>query len=171
MNRNEFQKMLIALAQNFSHDLQKEKLSTLTKLAEAGFGFNHNWEKVTVDIAFNEKYFPTIAVIKKYLKIEINEHSPPQLKAEVLVDRFIAFLQKRLGYEDISKTDREYCIARFDCDRAKYETGKVNLDFKRREWVEIAAHDFEFGTHKQLAIESPRVLELLTNKAENKNAN
>ena len=166
MNRNGFQKMLVALAQNFNHDLQKEKMLTLTKIVEASFGFNYNWEKATIDIALNESFFPTIAIIKSYLLIEVNEYSTPQEKAIARVDRFISFLQKRLDYSDFPKDERIYCVDRFDADRTKYESGKVNLDFKRREWIDIATHDFQFGTNKQLAIESPETLKLIqdTNK-------
>ena len=153
--------MLIGLALNYNHDLNKTKLEALVDLSEKAFGFDHDWELVTVKIAANETFFPNIAVIKKYLRptpgLESNES-----KATACVDRFIAYLSGAIERKDLSEHDLLYCRKKFNVDRFSFARGQVNLDFKRREWIEMVKNDFDYGTScEPMRIEAPRVLELI----------
>ena len=70
MNKNKFKRMLVLLAQNYNHDLEKERIEVLSELAEGTFGFGYDWQKITHAIALKEVFFPNLATINTYVKKE-----------------------------------------------------------------------------------------------------
>lgn len=144
--KRKLQSALIALAQNYNQAVTRERVDSITHFVEASVGLNHDWDSIAVKIASNEEFFPTTAVILKYIttKKTLALDSPHE-KAKACVDRFIAYLTGSLTYSEVPKEDMVYCKRKFNVDKFAYQAGGVNLDFRRKEWIEMVELDFEYG--------------------------
>lgn len=138
MNKQEFKKMLITLAANYDYELSKQRLEVITQLAEKTFGFNHPWEQVTLKIAAQERFFPNIAVIKSHITTANATFAELTAKqqATILVDQFIGFLQGLVSYETIGTARVRHLQNKFNADRFSFARGEINLEFRRREWID-----------------------------------
>lgn len=158
MTREKFQEGILYAFKNYSKPVDNTLISFSSIAIEKAIGFSHNWEKIFFDVFANEKFFPNLAVIIEYAKKQtpaLKEQTTKE-KAIECVDRYIAYLNGHLKHEEISPYDHSYYKKRFNCDKYAVQSGNVNLNFKRKEWIDICELDFE--THKRTG-ELPFMLE------------
>lgn len=154
-----FQKMYISLAYNYGSNIDEARLLSVTESVEKTIGLDHNWDAVFKSLVVHETYFPNIAVISKYLTIPQNLDTP-KAKAMATVEAFVGYLTGTKDYAEFPEGFLAYWKKKFNADKFSYNHGDIKLEFERRKWVDIAAHEFEHGVNENLKIESPKVLEL-----------
>jgi hypothetical protein len=161
MDRTQFKKMLLILAENYGIQLTKSRMEAMCNLAHNTLGFNHDWQDVARQVALNEQFFPNIAVIGKYLQKETLQMLSPADQAVACVDRFISYLTGEINFEQITQEDWAYYRRKFGVTRYDYQSGLVKLEFRRKEWVDMVTYDFQHGVHHTTQVSLPAQPEIL----------
>jgi len=155
MTKIKFQEMLIFLAENYGQAMTESRVKAMTYFVEYSIGFDHDWLQIGSDIALKERFFPNVAVIADYVQSKSVEFMSSKEKATKCVDRYIAYLNGIIPREDISEQDMEYAKKNYFVDKYSYQRNNINLDFKRKEWIEITAMNFD--QDKRDGVESNKI--------------
>ena len=149
MTKQVFQEWLVYLFKNYGMDPDESRIKFLTKLIGDNFGFKHDWEKVFTQIGLREHFFPSAAVIVRYLNVNYGVLTSRE-KAVALVDEILqTFLHyKGNTYEYLGK---EKCTLakKIGLDKFGLLSGTLDPRYLRRTWIDAAEREYSKESKEQ----------------------
>lgn len=150
---SDFKKNLVRVAQIFDHKLTEARMHLFSDVISNAVKFQVDWERVAMDIAEKEIFFPLPAVWIRYAKNIAGVPESTHLQAVDFVDRVIAALYSPNAYESLGKEDYDLMKTRLKVGKYDVEHGIVKPQFMRAQWIEIMDRFFENTKRTQNQIE------------------
>jgi hypothetical protein len=136
---DQIKKFLVTLAASYPGEVRPERLKIYMSALDAKLKEANLSELLSV-LILNYSFFPSA---KEILEAIVPPKESAKERSAMCVDRYIMYLRGTLRYEEISDYDHVYCKKRFGVDKHSVQSGAIDLNYRRKEWVDICEIDFE----------------------------
>jgi hypothetical protein len=136
---DQIKKFLSTLALSFPGDVPQSKLAVYFELLSDELK-SKNLKELLLRLTAENNFFPSVKIIMDHAS---EPKQSTKDRAVFVVERYIQYLRGALKYEEIGDYDHAYCKKRFGADKHGVQSGAIDLNFRRKEWIDICEIDFE----------------------------
>jgi hypothetical protein len=136
---DQIKKFLVTLASSFSGETKPERLKIYMSVLEAKLK-EVDLADLLSALVLKHSFFPSA---KEILDAIVPPKESAKDRATVCVDRYIMYLRGALKHEEVGDYDHAYYKKRFGVDKHSVQSGIIDLNYRRKEWVDICEIDFE----------------------------
>lgn len=154
MNKNEFKKFLVGCLVSYNQEPTETKIGIISQVVFEAVGEKNDWSRIFKNIMAREKFCPVAADIiqeARNCRGILPEKERLELEADRFVDRMIAgFTGPEQDWAGLGRDG--YYLAKdvLGVTRAKFRSGKLNLDYNRKIWRNRLIRHWEGSDDKPL---------------------